>query len=183
MADPWISRAKWARARGSSSAFPAPGSDLAPATLSPLAAPSGSACVRPLRIQLIDDDELIRETFPEFMEILGHRVLATAEDGSSGLRQIEEGLEVDVVVLDHNMPGLSGVETLTRLRSLRPGLPIVFCSGTPGGRSEKPCDGMFPGVDPDETLRHQGHPGPPGRGGRDALGAIPGLRAVVLTQS
>ncbi|WP_005032633.1 hybrid sensor histidine kinase/response regulator [Holophaga foetida] len=109
--------------------FPAPGSDLAPATLSPLAAPSGSACVRSLRIQLIDDDELIRETFPEFMEILGHRVLATAEDGSSGLRQIEEGLEVDVVVLDHNMPGLSGVETLTRLRSLRPGLPIVFCSG------------------------------------------------------
>jgi CheY-like chemotaxis protein len=34
-----------------------------------------------------------------------------------------------VIVLDHNMPGLSGIETLIRLRALRPGLPIVFCTG------------------------------------------------------
>jgi len=83
----------------------------------------------PLRILLVDDDALIRETFPEYMGTLGHRVLETAEDGSRCLRLIEDGLKVDVVVLDHNMPGLSGLETLDRLRELCPDLPIVFCSG------------------------------------------------------
>lgn len=83
----------------------------------------------PMKILLIDDDDLIRDSFPDLMEILGHQVVATAANGSEGLRRIEEGLEVDVVVLDHNMPGLSGIETLTRLQALRPGLPIVFCTG------------------------------------------------------
>jgi CheY-like chemotaxis protein len=82
-----------------------------------------------MKILLIDDDDLIRDSFPELMEILGHQVVATAANGSDGLKRIEEGLVVDVVVLDHNMPGLSGIETLTRLQALRPGLPIVFCTG------------------------------------------------------
>ena len=84
---------------------------------------------RPLKILLVDDDELIRETFPELMEILGHKVVSSACNGSEGIRLVEEGLEVDVVVLDQNMPGLSGIETLACLQALRPGLPIVFCTG------------------------------------------------------
>lgn len=109
--------------------FPAPESGMSQdAALRP-ADSSAAVAERMLRLQLIDDDELIRETFPEYMELLGHQVLATAEDGSVGIRQIEEGLEVDVVILDHNMPGLSGIDTLAHLRSLRPDLPIVFCSG------------------------------------------------------
>jgi PAS domain S-box-containing protein len=97
--------------------------------VSPTASPSNQRPEKPLKILLIDDDELIRDSFPELMEILGHKVVATASHGQDGLRQIEEGLAVDVIVLDQNMPGLSGIETLTRLRAMRPELPIVFCTG------------------------------------------------------
>jgi CheY-like chemotaxis protein len=99
---------------------PAASADSSPASQGPL---------KPLKILLIDDDELIRATFPDLMEILGHRVVSTAWNGLDGICSIEAGLEVDVVVLDHNMPGLSGLETLMRLKALRPQLPIVFCTG------------------------------------------------------
>jgi CheY-like chemotaxis protein len=93
------------------------------------AGPSSQKTERAMKILLVDDDELIRDSFPDLMEILGHQVVATAPSGNDAIRRIEEGLAVDVIVLDHNMPGLSGIETLIRLQSLRPGLPIVFCSG------------------------------------------------------
>jgi len=84
---------------------------------------------RPLKMLLVDDDDLIRDSFPDLMTILGHQVVETAADGNAGLRLLAEGLDVDVVFLDHNMPGLSGLETLARIRVLRPELPIVFCTG------------------------------------------------------
>lgn len=90
--------------------------------------PSGepSAC---LRILLVDDDELIRDSFPDLMNILGHTVVRTASNGAEALAHLEDGLEVDAVVLDQNMPGLSGLETLERLRLSRPALPVVLCTG------------------------------------------------------
>lgn len=84
---------------------------------------------RALKILLVDDDELIRGTFPELMNILGHAVVEAAPSGAEALRLLQEGLAVDVVVLDHNMPGLSGMETLDRLRAARPVLPVIFCTG------------------------------------------------------
>ena len=37
--------------------------------------------------------------------------------------------EVRLIVLDMTMPGLTGEETLDRLRSIRPGIPIIVSSG------------------------------------------------------
>lgn len=82
-----------------------------------------------LRILLVDDDELIRDSFPDLMNILGHTVVRTASSGSEALGHLEDGLEVDAVVLDQNMPGLSGLETLERLRLSHPALPVILCTG------------------------------------------------------
>jgi len=83
---------------------------------------------RPLRILLVDDDELIRDAAPELLELLGHQV-TTASSGSEGLALLDLDVEVDVVLLDLNMPGMSGTETLALLRERRPGLPVILATG------------------------------------------------------
>jgi signal transduction histidine kinase len=83
---------------------------------------------RPLRILLVDDDELIRDAAPELLALLGHQV-SIAASGAEGLERVEADPELDVVILDVNMPDMSGVETLAHLRSLRPGLPVILATG------------------------------------------------------
>ena len=81
-----------------------------------------------LRILLVDDDELIRESVAPLLEVLGHTV-ATAPGGARALKQLESGLPVDLVILDMNMPGMSGAEALPRILALRPGLPVIMATG------------------------------------------------------
>ena len=46
------------------------------------------------------------------------------------------GLDVDLVILDRHMPGLSDTQTLAKLRESRPGLPVVLASGSPDAQLE-----------------------------------------------
>ena len=83
---------------------------------------------RALRVLLVDDDELIRATIPALLGHLGHEAVTVAS-GEASLEQLAGGLQVDVVILDLNMPGLSGEATYRRLRPLYPNLPVLMASG------------------------------------------------------
>lgn len=92
------------------------------------ALPSEPSPKRSLQILLVDDDDLIRSTLPPMLEQLGHLV-DTASSGLEALRRLSGGLEADLVILDHHMPGLSGAETLPRILQLRPGARIILATG------------------------------------------------------
>jgi PAS domain S-box-containing protein len=81
-----------------------------------------------MKVLLVDDDELIQSSVQTILEILGHAV-ATAPCGEEALAKLEAGYEPDLVILDMNMPGLSGVGTLPRIRTLLPMIPIVLSTG------------------------------------------------------
>lgn len=83
---------------------------------------------RPLRILVVDDDELIRDILPPMLEQLGHRVECTSS-GLEAIRRMGAGLEVDLVILDHNMPGMTGAEALPRVFQLRPTVRILIATG------------------------------------------------------
>jgi CheY-like chemotaxis protein len=76
----------------------------------------------------VDDDELIRASVGPMLTILGHQV-HTAESGEEALERFRHGLDVDLVILDMNMPGLNGAETLERLLDLRPSQPVLIATG------------------------------------------------------
>ena len=95
-----------------------------PEQMSPTAAEEDAR----LRILLVDDDELIRSTLPQMLEQLGHRV-ETAASGLEAIRRLDAGLAADLVILDHNMPGMSGAETLPRILQLRPEARIILATG------------------------------------------------------
>jgi CheY-like chemotaxis protein len=87
-----------------------------------------------LRVLMVDDDELILATAPALLERMGHWAL-TAARGEEALALLQ-GRDVDLVILDYTMPGLSGVETAARIRALWPGLPILLATGHPDAQVE-----------------------------------------------
>ena len=53
-----------------------------------------------------------------------------AVDGEDGIEQFHEHSEdIDAVVLDLTMPKLSGEEVFRQIKSARPGVPVILCSG------------------------------------------------------
>ncbi|OCZ64811.1 DNA-binding response regulator, partial [Achromobacter xylosoxidans] len=80
----------------------------------------------PIRILLVDDHTLFRSG----MRLLLQRqpdfeVVAEAGDGVEGLKRAKE-LKPDVVLLDLNMPGLSGLETLQLLTQDLPSCAVII---------------------------------------------------------
>ena len=81
------------------------------------------------KVMLVEDEDRLRTIVSMMLEDLGAEVV-TAEDGESAIR--EYGLcpdEIDVVLLDVRMTGLSGVATFKRLRALHSGVKAILSSG------------------------------------------------------
>jgi len=81
-----------------------------------------------MRILCVDDDNAIRMTTKAFLDDLGHQVQCVS-DGEACLRSLP-GPPFDVILLDLNMPGMGGIATLQRIRTLTPETPVVVVSGT-----------------------------------------------------
>jgi two-component system nitrate/nitrite response regulator NarL len=77
-----------------------------------------------LRVVLVDDHDLFRTGLRSLLEEQGLRVEAEAADGDAAIRVSAE-LAPDVVVMDLNMPGLSGVETARQITEQSPLTRIV----------------------------------------------------------
>lgn len=86
---------------------------------------------RPTLVLIADDDPLIRLLAQTVLEVDGMESLE-AEDGIEALRCIEERRDVDVVVLDLDMPRLDGHGVLARLkRNVRTaGLPVIILTAS-----------------------------------------------------
>jgi CheY-like chemotaxis protein len=87
---------------------------------------------------LVDDEDLVRMSTADMLMDLGFEV-TEATSAEEALRLIGEGLYPDLVVTDHLMPGMSGVDLARNLRSRRPGLPVLIVSGY------AEMDGVAPG--------------------------------------
>jgi CheY-like chemotaxis protein len=79
-------------------------------------------------ILLIDDDELLRDTLLQMLELDGHRVTEVA-DGEQGLKLFDTSPAIDAVITDILMPGIDGTRVIAALRQRRPKLPIIAISG------------------------------------------------------
>ncbi|MGA2086000.1 MAG: response regulator transcription factor [Terracidiphilus sp.] len=77
-----------------------------------------------IRILVVDDESAIRRALrPPLLE-LGFQVV-DASRGEEALQMLRAGA-FDVVLLDVNMPGIGGIETLRRIRAFAPRLPILM---------------------------------------------------------
>jgi DNA-binding NarL/FixJ family response regulator len=77
-----------------------------------------------LRVLLVDDHDLFRTGLRNLLEEQGVHVVGEAADGAQAIRMVRE-LAPDVVVMDLNMPGMTGVEATRQVTTLAPLTRVV----------------------------------------------------------
>ncbi|MBO4319759.1 MAG: sigma-54-dependent Fis family transcriptional regulator, partial [Treponema sp.] len=76
---------------------------------------------------IIDDEKNIREGLAANFELEDYNV-KTAATGEEGLALIEKG-DIDLVITDLRMPGISGEQVLAKVSSETPGIPVIILTG------------------------------------------------------
>jgi PAS domain S-box-containing protein len=79
-------------------------------------------------ILFVDDDPLIALSTTEMLEDLGHRVIG-ASSGRHALDILKSEQPLDLMMTDHVMPGMTGLELAAASREVRPALPILLATG------------------------------------------------------
>jgi diguanylate cyclase (GGDEF)-like protein len=93
---------------------------------------------------VVDDDEMNRDALSRRLARSGYTVL-TAESGQEAIDMVGAG-RVDAVLLDVMMPGMSGIETLRRLRESRPASELPIIMVTAKNRSEDVVEALDVGA-------------------------------------
>ncbi len=75
------------------------------------------------RILIADDQPSVRELLRDMLEVEGFEVLES-EDGPTTLAAVS-GSQPDLIILDHMMPGITGLDVLRQLRGEGSGVPII----------------------------------------------------------
>ncbi|MGQ9628866.1 MAG: response regulator [bacterium] len=77
-------------------------------------------------ILVVDDEESIRLLYKEELSEMGYNVIV-ASTGEEALEKLSAG-GIDLVTLDIKMPGIDGLEVLSRIRERDDNLPIILCT-------------------------------------------------------
>jgi CheY-like chemotaxis protein len=80
-------------------------------------------------ILLVDDEKMVLEVSKTLLESIGYRVYAAQTGQEAIALYMEKTNEIDLVLLDMIMPGISGGETFDRLREINPDIKVVLSSG------------------------------------------------------
>jgi two-component system, cell cycle sensor histidine kinase and response regulator CckA len=94
-------------------------------------------------ILVVEDESSIQILVRTVLELKGHQVLA-AGDAPEALRLSEQHAgQIDLLITDMGLPGMSGPELAEHLRATRPELRVLYISGNPRG------DLVVTGANPD----------------------------------
>lgn len=84
----------------------------------------------PRTILVVEDDPLIRSMLHLALRRFGHRIIAAA-DGLEGAALLDREIHnIDLLLTDVSLPGMRGPELADKALALRPGLKIIFASGS-----------------------------------------------------
>ncbi len=104
--------------------LPCAPSDSTPASHTPSEAPVDT---EPVRVLVVDDEEMVRSVVRKLLGLKGHTVRPVAS-GPDALAIVDE-FAPDIVFTDFGMPEMNGLELAAALRETHPSLPIVLLTG------------------------------------------------------
>lgn len=95
------------------------------------------------KVLVVEDDEMVRDYAEAVLSALGYDPVAVG-DGPAALRVLEQESEIRLIVTDIGLPGgMNGTMLAAEARRRRPGLPVLFASGSvdSAGRAERLPEG------------------------------------------
>jgi signal transduction histidine kinase len=95
----------------------------------------------PCKVLIVDDDSLVMTGTAAMISDLGHTPVE-AHSGAEALDLLLSGLKVDVVLTDHVMPSMTGLQLAGCIQEKFPGLPIILATGY----AELPVDPLSLGI-------------------------------------
>ncbi len=81
------------------------------------------------RALIVDDEEIIVDTAKAMLSSLGYRVTAMTSSRAALRTFQKDPDDFDFIITDMTMPNMNGVEFIQRIRQIRPGIPIILCTG------------------------------------------------------
>jgi CheY-like chemotaxis protein len=96
-----------------------------PRVLSATESPAGDE-----RVLFVDDERGVMESVVLMLKRLGYRVTACLSSIEALTLFKEAPEQYDIVITDHMMPNMTGMELARRLHQHRPGIPVILCSGS-----------------------------------------------------
>jgi PAS domain S-box-containing protein len=104
--------------------LPCAASQEEPTAIQPIALPTGNE-----RILLVDDEEVLAAMGKQMLEHLGYRVTVRT-DSSDALHTFQsQPQDFDLVISDRTMPRMTGFELAEQIKTIRPDIPIILCTG------------------------------------------------------
>ncbi|WP_318781341.1 response regulator [Sphingomonas aliaeris] len=79
-------------------------------------------------VLLVDDEDVVRDSTADMLEEFGYEV-RQADSAEAALMLVAKGLSPDLLVTDHLMPGMTGVDLARELLQDRPKMPVLIVSG------------------------------------------------------
>lgn len=79
-----------------------------------------------IKLMIVDDHALIREGLTKILEMEENfHIVFKASDGNEAIEYIKDN-NLDIVLLDINMPNMNGIETLKKIKQINPSLKIIM---------------------------------------------------------
>lgn len=92
-----------------------------------------------LKVFLVEDDEIYSMILAQKLKVFGNFFVSTFATGESALVHLKANPGIDVVILDFDLPGISGLETLKEIQSMEHTAKVLFLSGIEKPEIIKAC--------------------------------------------
>jgi DNA-binding NarL/FixJ family response regulator len=97
-----------------------------------------------IHVAIIEDDEDIRESMREFMSMTDDIICTGAYPRAEDFIRQFRTLDVDVVLMDITLPGMSGIQCVSQLKPVRPEVQFLMC--TSHGDAQRTFDSLCAGA-------------------------------------
>ena len=97
-----------------------------------------------MQVLVVDDSQIMRKILTGALNKVGINDTLDACDGKEAVQIVSENSDIGLVLMDWNMPNMTGLEAIRKIRASKNSVPIIMC--TTEGEKEKVLEALKSGA-------------------------------------